>query len=232
MDNSVEILAPPPDLSSSIRALFDVYPELEQPDNLPWVELLKQASLVDLPADNVLVRQGTSCSNFLFLLEGTVRVYQVSEDGREMTLYRINPGDICLMSLSSLLNDKPFKADAATETKIKALILSVDNFHLAMKYCDPFRSQVLSSLVNSVCEIMHNSYDMAFEPLELRLACLLGRMFERHQSDTLDVTHHQLAMELGTSREVVSRILKRLEKQQCITLARAQIKVGPAKSLP
>jgi len=219
-------------LSPNIKMLFDVYPELSQPDNLPWLELLERATFIDLPAQNTLVRQGTSCNNFLFLLDGAVRVYQMAEDGREMTLYRINPGDICLMSLSSLLNDKPFKANARTDTPIKALMLSVRDFHLAMKVSDSFRNQVLRSLVNSVCEIMHSFYDTAFEPLELRLACLLGHMFERSHSDTLDITHQQLAMELGRSREVVSRILKRLEKQQCITLSRAQIKVGPAQSLP
>ncbi len=212
--------------------LFRAYPELKQPNNLPWMELLERATLIDLPPQNILVRQGSHCNNFLFLLDGTVRVYQMAEDGRELTLYRINPGDVCLMSLSSLLNDKPFKANARTDTPIKALVLGVRDFHLAMKVSDNFRNQVLRSLVNSVCEIMHSFYDTAFEPLELRLACLLGQMFERTHSNTLDVTHQQLAMELGTSREVISRILKRLENQQCITLSRAQIKVGPSQTLP
>ena len=239
MAHSIDELASTGNLSPNIKMLFGVYPELDQPDNLPWLELLERATFIDLPAQNTLVRQGTSCNNFLFLLDGAVRVYQgavrvyqMAEDGREMTLYRINPGDICLMSLSSLLNDKPFKANAKTDTSIRALMLSVRDFHLAMKVSDSFRNQVLRSLVNSVCEIMHSFYDTAFEPLELRLACLLGHMFERSHSETLDITHQQLAMELGTSREVVSRILKRLEKQQCITLSRAQISVGPAQSLP
>ncbi len=232
MNHSIDELTTAPALSPDMQLLFEVYPDLDQPDNPQWLEILERATLIDQTAGNMLVRQGSSCNNFLFLLDGTVRVFQMAEDGREMTLYRINPGDICLMSLSSLLNDKPFKANATTDSHIRALTLSVRDFHLAMKVSDAFRVRVLRSLVNSVCEIMHSFYDTAFEPLELRLACLLGGMFERSESNTLDVTHQQLALELGTSREVISRILKRLENQQCISLSRAQIMLGASQSLP
>jgi CRP/FNR family transcriptional regulator len=232
VDHYIEDLTISPTLSPDMELLFDVYPDLNQPDNQQWLEILERATLIEQSSGNTLVRQGSSCNNFLFLLDGTVRVFQMAEDGREMTLYRINPGDVCLMSLSSLLNDKPFKANAATDSCIRALMLSVRDFHLAMKVSDAFRIRVLRSLVNSVCEIMHSFYDTAFEPLELRLACLLGGMFERSGSNTLDVTHQQLALELGTSREVVSRILKRLEKRQCISLSRAQIMLGSSQTLP
>jgi CRP/FNR family transcriptional regulator len=75
-------------------------------------------------------------------------------------------------------------------------------------------------------------YDTAFEPLDMRLACLLGRLFERSGNDSLDVTHQELSQELGTSREVVSRLLKKLEQQDCIILKRGQILMGTNKKLP
>ena len=75
-------------------------------------------------------------------------------------------------------------------------------------------------------------HDTAFQPLEMRLACLLGRLFERAGSDTLDIIHQELAQELGTSRETISRLLKKLEQQECIILKRGQILMGENKQMP
>ncbi|HHJ11791.1 MAG TPA: Crp/Fnr family transcriptional regulator [Chromatiales bacterium] len=217
--------------SALLEGLFRTYPELDE--NIPeWHRLLEGATVLDLPAGNMLVHQGTCCSNFMLLLEGTVRVFQVSDDGREQTLYRINPGDICLMSLSSLINDKPFKANAITDSPVRAMVLSTHAFHEAMRISEAFRNLVMRSLVNTVCEMMHGFYDTAFEPLDMRLACLLGRMFERAGSATITITHQQLAQELGTSREVVSRILKRLERENCLSLSRGRITVQQPDKLP
>ncbi|RMG58955.1 MAG: Crp/Fnr family transcriptional regulator [Gammaproteobacteria bacterium] len=214
-----------------LQTLFETYPELDE--QIPeWHQLLEQATVLELPAGNMLVRQGTCCSNFMLLLEGTVRVFQISDDGREQTLYRINPGDICLMSLSSLINDKPFKANAITDSPVRALVLSTTAFHEAMAISESFRNLVMRSLVNTVCEMMHGFYDTAFEPLDMRLACLLGRMFERAGTSTITITHQQLAQELGTSREVVSRILKRLERENCLRLSRGRITVNDPDKLP
>ena len=111
-------------------------------------------------------------------------------------------------------------------------MFSAEQFHRAMKVSDAFRMLILSSLVDTVCTMVQTFYDTAFEPLDMRLACLLGRLFERNNADTLDVTHQELSQELGTSREVVSRLLKKLEQQECIVLKRGQILMGTNKNLP
>ena len=80
--------------------------------------------------------------------------------------------------------------------------------------------------------MMNTFYDTAFETLDMRLACLLGRLFEREGTDTLNITHQELALELGTSREVISRLLKKLERRECVVLARGQIRVGQNKEIP
>ena len=130
-----------------------------------------------MSSDTTLATEGSICTSFMLLLDGAVRVYQGSADGREMTLYRISPGDICLMSLNSLLHNKPFRANAKSETVVKMLIIDAKDFHSAMGASAIFRTIMLTSLVDTVCTMVHSFYDTAFEPLDMRLACLLGRLF-------------------------------------------------------
>ena len=212
--------------------LYDLYPELAGENNSDWFAILDRAQLVDGSSDTILATAGSLCTSFMLLLDGTVRVYQDSVDGREMTLYRINPGDVCLMSLNSLLHNKPFRANARSETDVRMLIIDEKDFHLAMGVSATFRTIMLTSLVDTVCTMVHSFYDTAFEPLDMRLACLLGRLFERADSEEISVTHQELSQELGTSREAISRLLKKLEQQNCIVLKRGQIILGDNKNMP
>ena len=217
---------------SSIRQLLKLYPQLENEQSEEWLNILNNTQIMDAPADTVLATVGSNCTNFMLLLNGNVRIYQDDENGREMTLYRISPGDVCLMSLNSLIHERPFRANAKSETDISMILFSADEFHKAMKVSDAFRMLILSSLVDTVCTMVQSFYDTAFEPLDMRLACLLGRLFERAGSDSLDITHQELSQELGTTREVVSRLLKKLEQQECIVLKRGKILVGENKQMP
>jgi CRP/FNR family transcriptional regulator len=219
-------------VDASKQRLHDLYPELLKDQSIDWLTILDNAQIVDAPADTELATVGSSCTNFMLLLDGTVRIFQNDENGREMTLYRIAPGDVCLMSLNSLIHDRPFRANASSESKINMILFSADDFHLAMKVSDAFRMLILSSLVDTVCTMVQSFYDTAFEPLDMRLACLLGRLFERAGSDQLDITHQELSQELGTTREVISRLLKKLEQQECIVLKRGKILVGENKEMP
>jgi len=217
---------------STIARLYEVYPQLLAEKGAEWLDILNSAQVMEVPPETVLAEAGSLCTNFMMLLDGRVRIYQHADDGRELTLYRIAPGDVCLMSLNSLLHDKPFRAYAKTETSIRMIMLSADDFGKAMRVCDAFCKLILSNLVNTVCVMVQTFYDTAFEPLDMRLACLLGRLFERSGSNVIDVTHQALSQELGTSREVVSRLLKKLEQQECIVLRRGQILLGDKKSIP
>ena len=222
-----------PDIrSTAIDQLYGLYPQLADDKSIEWLNILNTAQVMDGPEDAMLATVGSSCANFMLLLDGTIRIYQDTEDGKELTLYRISPGDVCLMSLNSLIHDRPFRANAKSETTIRMIMFSAEQFHRAMKVSDAFRMLILSSLVDTVCTMVQTFYDTAFEPLDMRLACLLGRLFERGNADTLDVTHQELSQELGTSREVVSRLLKKLEQQECIVLKRGQILMGTNKNLP
>jgi CRP/FNR family transcriptional regulator len=218
--------------TTSVHRLFELYPQLAEDQTAEWLAILERSQIMDVTTNTPLATAGTSCKNFMLLLDGAVRIFQNDENGREMTLYRISPGDVCLMSLNSLIHDRPFRANATSETEINMILFTTEDFHLAMKVSDAFRMLILSSLVDTVCTMVQSFYDTAFEPLDMRLACLLGRLFERAGSDQLDITHQELSQELGTTREVVSRLLKKLEQQECIVLKRGKILVGENKQMP
>jgi CRP/FNR family transcriptional regulator len=209
-----------------------LYPQLAEDQRKEWLTILNDAQYLDIPADTLLATAGGSCTSFMLLLEGTVRIYQDSDDGREMTLYRIAEGDVCLMSLNSLIHDRPFRANAKSETDISVVLFEAEDFHHAMDVSRAFRKLIMSSLIDTVCTMVQSFHDTAFQSLDMRLACLLGRLFERSGSDALSVTHQELSQELGTSRETISRLLKKLEQQECIILKRGQILMGENKQMP
>jgi CRP/FNR family transcriptional regulator len=222
----------PSDSHDRFARLAGAYPLLARIDHPDWTRIIQHAHPIQVNAQTLLLSSDTRCETFVLLLDGTVRVYQLAEDGREITLYRIDPGDICVMSLSSLIHNRPFKAFAQADTPIQALALSGADFHQAMAVSAVFRGWVIGSLTGSFCEMLETFHGAVFDRLEMRLACLLGRLFERAEDDTLQITHQQLAQELGSTREAVSRGLKRFERQGCIMLARGHIRIVPGQHLP
>jgi len=216
-------------VSESILANHPLLAKISHPE---WFEILKRSQLMSVPAKTTLIRSGEQCENFVFVLEGQIRVYQHGEDGREVTLYYSHPGDVCVKSVNSLLHAKPFKANAESYTEAKLLLVNASDFFAAMGFSEEFRSWVMTSISGSFCDVLETFHGTVFYRLEMRMACLLGQLFERAQSEQLHITHQELALELGSTREVVSRILKHLEKQGCIKLSRGCIEVAEGQALP
>jgi CRP/FNR family transcriptional regulator len=218
------------ELSLRRQALHETLPESKDWDPGEIDELLAQASAINAPADTVLLKPDTVCAGFIILLEGTVRVYQNASDGREITLYRTDPGGVCIMSLNSLLKNKRFNAVARTETPIRAISLTRRQFMSLLGKDEAFATRVLSSITEHFSKMLVLTEELVFSRLESRLACLLGSMFEANSGVAIKTTHQELANELGSTREVVSRILKNLEQQGCIVLARGKISLSANNS--
>jgi CRP/FNR family transcriptional regulator len=213
------------------EALQATYPELAAIREPGWLEIIERARPVRVPANTRFLNEGDRCDGFVLVLEGVVRIYQLAKDGRSATLYRVHPGDICILSLNSLVQKQPFTAFAETESDVSGLGLSDQDFMRAMRVSESFSRHMLGKLVGRYREMMSLVQDTVFNRLDMRLACLLGRLFERARSDTLHITHQELANELGTSREVISRILKEFERQDCIRLSRGKIHLFSAEGL-
>ncbi len=209
-----------PDLE---RLLHQQYPETADLLGAVSRSILACARQSRIPAGTRLFRETERCRHFMWLLEGTVRVFKHSAGGREITLYRVAPGDLCVLSLQCLLCDEGFPAEAVAESELVGVTLTRPDFDRAIDDSPGFRRYLLRVLSRRMSEVVQLVSEVTFQRLDLRLACLLGQLFERAGGEPLRTTHARLARELGTTREMVSRILKEFEHQQCIELRRGEI---------
>ena len=203
--------------------LQDHYPEVMHMLEPEALTTLASANQTRVPAGAKLFRETERCTHFMWLLEGTVRVFKHSPSGREITLYRVSPGELCVLSLQCLICGEGFPAEAVAETDLVGLTLSQHDFDKAIDDCRDFRRYLLKVLSRRIGDVVRLVSEVTFQRLELRLACLLGQLFERSGGGPLLKTHAEVARELGTTREMVSRILKDLEHQECIRLSRGKI---------
>ena len=211
------------------QQLTRTYPSLHKFGDIDWAQVMKPAKIVDLPKNTPVFRPGDACRYFLLVLEGTVKVVKLSETGQEITLYRVAAGETCELSTSCLLAEQHYPAEAITETAVQAMLIPKEAFQYTLANSDDFRRFVFSSLDRGISELVSLVEDIAFSSMDRRLAhCLMSMMDER---GVIKMTHQEIAAELGTAREVVSRLLKRFEKEQWVTLGRGTIKVVNLREL-
>ncbi len=213
----------PEPVRDKLARLAARYPDLIAASDARALALLARGDTVRFAAGTTLFRESDPCRGFLWMLEGRVRVFKHSPDGREMTLYRVTPGDLCVLSLNALLGHRPYPAQARAEADVTGLMLGGNAFLRGLGESESFRTYVMKTMTDRLHDMMTLVSDIVFHRLDLRLACLLGQRFERSRGEALRVTHAELACELGTTREVVSRILKEFEHQQCVRLSRGRI---------
>jgi len=201
------------------------YPQFIGADPSIWDDIFKTTELIALPADMLVMEPDSPSAQFMLIIEGSIRVYQQKPDAREITLYRTHCGDLCVLSVKGMMHCKDFGAFAKTESNVIALALSRDQFMKAMTLSPDFCEFVLTNLTKRISDVFQILENTVFESLETRLMCFLSRMSRDINSDRLAITHRELARELGTSREVISRILKSFERQGCIMLKRGVIQI-------
>jgi len=207
------------------KELEESYPSFNHKKDSTWQDIVNLANVISLPADTPLLQPDTPCMQFMLLLKGSVRIYQQTPNDREATLYRIHGGDLCVLSINGLIQKKDFGAFAKTEKEISALTFSRELFMDAMAKSVAFREFILLNLTERFKDVLGLMEQIVFENLDTRLICLIARLSREHKNDTLHITHQELARELGSSREVISRLLKGIEKQGCIKLGRGVIQV-------
>ncbi len=210
---------------------LSAFPGLRSVRDPAWLAAVRASRRLDIPAKTIIVRKGQPCLDFLFLVEGTLRIYETAENGREIVLYRLYGGELCVLTLSSLLDTMAYSAHVVSETAVTVMSMPLAHFKRALADSDPFRTAILSAFSRRLATMMQLMEQVAFYNLDLRLACLLGQLFGRHNTDTVQITHQTLARELGTSREVLSRLLKTFENKGCIRLARGKIKLLSPQTL-
>lgn len=196
-----------------------------------WLEAVGASREVLLPADTPVIQEQQPCQNFLLVASGNVRIYKTAPSGREIMLYHTCSGEVCILTLGTLLEGRDYSANAITESEVRAIMIPAPYFHAAMARSDAFRTFILSDLGRRMRELMHLVEQVAFEPLELRLACLLGQLFAQCNTPLLDITHEELARRLGSTRVVTSRLLKKFERMGCLSLQRGVIELRSPEAL-
>jgi len=152
---------------------------------------------------------------------GRIRVQQVSESGREIVLYRIGDGESCVLTTACLLAHERYSAEAIAETEVSALVVPRISFERLVAESQRFRDFVFMAYASRITDLMLLVEDIAFGHIDIRLAQRLLELTDR--VDSLSLTHHELSVELGTAREVISRQLKEFERRGWIRLERGRI---------
>jgi CRP/FNR family transcriptional regulator, anaerobic regulatory protein len=171
---------------------------------------------------------GQRAEAFIILLRGRVRVQLTAENGREITLYKIDAGESCILTTSCLLNAEAYAAEAVCEVDLQAIALSRAVFRDLLGRSTTFRDAVLGAYADRVSDLILTIQNTRFHRLDSRLAALV---LERSKDGILVATHQELAAELGSAREVVSRILKRFERIGTVALTRGTIEIKNSNGL-
>lgn len=186
-------------------------------------ELIRNSTLVRLDKGQFAFRTGEQCSAYLVVLKGQVRVQLISAGGREVTLYRVDPGHTCVLTTSCLLGGNEYPAEAIAESGVEALAISQAAFQAALAKYSRFRNHVFEGFSERLKNVIVRVEDLVFESIDARLARALLKLDTEGRQD---VTHQQLAVELGTAREVVSRHLKQFEEDGLVLLGRGRVVVA------
>ncbi|MEM6286864.1 MAG: Crp/Fnr family transcriptional regulator [Bacteroidota bacterium] len=197
-------------------------------DALPEA-VLRSAQTVSLEPGALICLEGDLCQGLPIVVEGEARVYRTSDSGRALTLYRIAPGESCILTASCLLSGRPFPAFAEAETPVEAVVLPAAAFGRAFAEAAPLREHVFGLLARRLGAVIELVDAVAFQRVDVRLARHLAEHADGE--GRLARTHEALAEALGTSREVVSRTLKEFERRGLVALARGEVRIREAAAL-
>ncbi len=207
--------------------VFQTFPFLKDASDEVKERFFASAFEVTLDRGTTIWNEGDQCVNIALILSGEARVYKIAENGREITLYRISQGESCILTASCLMSDTVFPAFATTETHLTALSVPADTFRAWVNEYPLWQRYVFSLLARRMSAIISVVEEVAFRRVDSRIAAYLlgGIRADVHK------THYEIASEVGTSREVVSRILKEFEKQNIVSLSRGVVNILKAQEL-
>ena len=189
-------------------------------------ELLAVSQEIRVPAGTVLFDERQPCAGFPLVLEGDIRVTRAAPSGRGILLYRVAPGEGCILSGGCLLGNSAYSASGVAETDVVLLRIPPALFQKLMVESEPFRRFVFGMYGERLSEVMELVEAVAFQRLDARLAQLLIR-----RGPVLHATHQSLADELGSVREIVSRLLRSFEDRGWVRLERERVTVLDLKAL-
>ena len=188
-------------------------------------EFLYEAIHIHLKRGDYICEQGNECTHLALILKGTARIYKLADTGREITLYRIEAGQSCILTASCIQSDNPFPAFAVCEQNIEAILIPSKCLQNWLAESTVWRRYIFGLVSQRMASVISLVEEVAFRKLDQRIAKLLIHYQNKGNASSLNVTHHEIALELGTSREVVSRILMDFQSSGLVQLARGSVLV-------
>lgn len=183
--------------------------------------LIRAARIVRLEKGTQVFGPDNVPDKLFFLYDGRIRVSQTSEGGREIVLYRVEAGDSCVLTTACMLAEEAYNAEGIAETDVVAVVLPKPDFDRLVAEEEPFRKFVFDAYSRRLIDMLRVVDDVAFGRIDVRLAERLLAL--AGDSKEIAATHQDLASELGTAREVISRVLADFQKRGLVQQSRGRI---------
>lgn len=181
------------------------------------------ATPMTVPAEETLMVPDAYVKVLPFVLEGSIRIYRVDEEGKEVFLYYVEAMQTCAMSVLACLGGDKSKVKAVTETEVKLMAIPSNLVEQWMEEQLPFRRFILQTCGQKFDDLFRAIDNLAFKKLDERLLEYIREACRNSGATFISMTHQELAHEMNTSREVVSRLLKQMERQGLVRMARSRI---------
>lgn len=173
--------------------------------------------------------EGDEVDGIALMMSGVVRVYKLGETGREITLYRFGEGESCVITANAILNQQDFPAIAQVEQEAEAVMIPADVFSQWVKRYDPWRDFVFSLVSDRLASVMEIVDQVAFHRMDRRVASFLLKRSKLQ--NPIVITHQEIANEIGSSREVISRLLEDFATRGLVRLSRGEIHILDSEGL-
>jgi len=207
--------------------LFPCFSDLSDPD---WA----QAETVHVsPSTLSPITEGHRLKHAIFILSGCIRIYKISPSGREVTLYRVQSGECCVLMMASILGETEYEASVHIESETEALLFPVNSFRQWMNAYPSVRRFIYKQFVDRFTRVATLLEQIAYGSMQERIAAyIIRRLDERGAAaESIEITHERMSIDLGTAREVVSRILRNFAREGAITVRRGKIAVEDINKL-
>lgn len=188
-------------------------------------EIEEKSMLITATAGQGLIKMGQPIKMVPMILEGTLKVSRENEEGQELCLYYVKPGEGCAMTFSCGMMSQPSLVKGMAEDDLTMLCVSVATMEEWMQKYPSWKKFVMATIVNEFMDVIKSVDDVTFKKMDDRLVQFLKEKTQISGSALVNLSHQQIADEMGTHRVVISRLLKKLENEKKLLLFRNQIKV-------
>ncbi len=204
------------------KTFLEIFPFFRKGSPEAVKDILSAAMYEALPANTMMQLEGQPCDSLGLMLSGVKRIYKASKGGREITLYEVGPGETCILNASCILANTVCSVNAASVTDVAMLSLPAKDFRKLVAKYEEIRKFIFTAISQNFASVTELIKEVAFRKMDERL---LDYLVEKSEHQKLPATHQKIADDLGTAREVVSRLLKEFERKGLIRLSRSLIEL-------